>query len=149
MQWDYRDWGATMRVPAIVGAFPEPFLNGIEGKRRPVRVECEDAESEACETVKERLRDLGVAATGVVARRERHGERDPRRGRPLAAVRLVQALAEIEDGPEDERRLRALRRATARTLELLGEDGGAVEAEPAVAAWWPQRRPPTRRSSGP
>jgi hypothetical protein len=33
IQWDYRDWGAAMRVPAIVGAFPEPFLNGIEGSR--------------------------------------------------------------------------------------------------------------------
>ena len=45
IQWDYRDWGAAMRVPAIVGAFPEPFANGLEGKRRPVRVECDDAES--------------------------------------------------------------------------------------------------------
>ena len=32
-----------MRVPAIVGAFPEPMRHGIEGKRLPVRVECEDS----------------------------------------------------------------------------------------------------------
>ncbi len=29
-----------MRVPAVVGSFPEPFLHGIDGKRLPVRVEC-------------------------------------------------------------------------------------------------------------
>jgi hypothetical protein len=47
VQWDWRDWGATMRVPAIVGAYPEPFVHGLEGKRRPVRVECESGELEA------------------------------------------------------------------------------------------------------
>ena len=50
-------------MQAIVGAFPEPFLNGIEGKRRPVRVECADADA-ACDTVKRTLRDAGVPATG-------------------------------------------------------------------------------------
>ena len=29
IQWDRRDWSAAMRVPAIVGAYPEPFLNGV------------------------------------------------------------------------------------------------------------------------
>ena len=33
VQWDYRDWGAAMRVPAIVGAFPEPFVHGFDGRR--------------------------------------------------------------------------------------------------------------------
>ena len=28
IQWDHRDWSAAMRVPAIVGAFPEPFATG-------------------------------------------------------------------------------------------------------------------------
>ena len=64
VQWDHRDWGATMDVRAIVGAFPEPFLHGVEGKRRPVRVECEEAESAPCRRVKDELRDAGVPATG-------------------------------------------------------------------------------------
>ena len=63
VQWDYRSWRGTPDVRAIVGAFPEPFLNGSEGKRRPVRVECADAD-EACATVKRVLRDAGVPATG-------------------------------------------------------------------------------------
>ena len=32
VQWDHRDWGAAMRVPAIVGAFPEPFLQRARGR---------------------------------------------------------------------------------------------------------------------
>ena len=64
VQWDYRDWGAAMRVPAIVGAFPEPFLHGLEGKRRPVRVECEDAQSDACRDARATLEREGVPVSG-------------------------------------------------------------------------------------
>ena len=70
VQWDRRDWGATMRVPAIVGAFPEPFLHGLEGKRRPVRVECEDSGSSAA-----RPRATGSAPWGC-------RPREPRSARP-------------------------------------------------------------------
>jgi hypothetical protein len=60
--WDLHDWSQTDDVPAVVGSFPEPFLNGIEGKRLPVRVECEAAQSDPCRTVVARLRGLGVPA---------------------------------------------------------------------------------------
>jgi hypothetical protein len=36
--WDFRSWKSTMREPIVVGAFPEPFLHGFDGKRRPVLV---------------------------------------------------------------------------------------------------------------
>jgi hypothetical protein len=36
--WDFRSWRTRMRVPVVVGAFPEPFLHGFDGKRRPARV---------------------------------------------------------------------------------------------------------------
>ena len=49
-------------MPAVVGSFPEPFLNGIGGKRLPVRVECTDVAGSACRTV-----------TGASARRWRAG----------------------------------------------------------------------------
>jgi len=64
VQWDYRDWRETMDVRAIVGAFPEPFLHGLDGKRFPVRVECEDIASGACRRVKDVLIEAGVPATG-------------------------------------------------------------------------------------
>jgi hypothetical protein len=64
VQWDYRAWRATPEVRAIVGAFPEPFVHGIRGKRRPVRVECDDGGSGPCRGVKRALAEVGVTATG-------------------------------------------------------------------------------------
>ncbi len=36
--WDYRSWQRQMRQPVVVGAFPEPFLHGYGGTRRPAVV---------------------------------------------------------------------------------------------------------------
>ena len=36
--WDYRSWEGRERVPVVVGSFPEPFLHGYDGKRRPAAV---------------------------------------------------------------------------------------------------------------
>src|SRR3954452_21566903 len=38
--WDRHDWGAAMRVPAVVGSFPQPWRRGIGAKRAPGRIEC-------------------------------------------------------------------------------------------------------------
>ena len=100
IQWDRRDWSASMRVPAIVGAYPEPFATGIEGKRRPVRVECGQVGSAQCDGARQRLRGEGVSTSGsslgapgteavtrlVVARWPR--------------ARIVRGAAGLEDGPE-------------------------------------------------
>ena len=60
--WDRHDWSQTEEVAAVVGSFPEPFVNGIEGKRLPVRVECASISGYACRTVTARLRALDVPA---------------------------------------------------------------------------------------
>jgi hypothetical protein len=36
--WDYRSWRGSERAPVVVGAFPEPFLHGYDGKRRAAAV---------------------------------------------------------------------------------------------------------------
>jgi hypothetical protein len=36
--WDHRSWETQMRQPVVVGAFPEPFLHGWGGERRPAVV---------------------------------------------------------------------------------------------------------------
>ncbi|MBA2615350.1 MAG: DUF4430 domain-containing protein [Actinobacteria bacterium] len=36
--WDFRSWRDELRQPVVVGAFPEPFLHGWDGKRRPAEV---------------------------------------------------------------------------------------------------------------
>jgi hypothetical protein len=60
--WDRHDWSQTEHVPAVVGSFPEPFLNGVAGKRLPVRVECADVGGRPCRSVTATLRAAGVPA---------------------------------------------------------------------------------------
>lgn len=36
--WDYRSRKTQMRVPVVVGAFPEPFLHGFDGQVPPAVV---------------------------------------------------------------------------------------------------------------
>jgi hypothetical protein len=60
VQWDYHDWHATQHIPAIVGAYPEPFVHGIQGRRLPTRLECEDDSSSACKAVSDALGKEGV-----------------------------------------------------------------------------------------
>lgn len=122
IQWDYRDWRAAMRVPAIVGAYPEPLVNGREGKRLPVRVQCERQDSEPCREVMERLAGHDVVATSS-ALQGQAGENSIRVlvGR-WAALRELRGAAALERGPRASGvwvRFRA--RGTA--LELLGPGG--------------------------
>ncbi len=43
--WDYRSWaGEDMREPVVVGAFPEPFLHGYDGKPRRAVVRFQEEE---------------------------------------------------------------------------------------------------------
>ncbi len=60
--WDLHDWSQTDTIPAVVGSFPEPFRNGIEGLRLPVRLECAQPEDAACRTTQARLRAAGVSS---------------------------------------------------------------------------------------
>lgn len=92
--WDYRDWSAAIRVPAVVGSWPRPFAGGYDGGRRPVAVECLGG-GLACDAVGARLEGAGVsptvgsAASGAI--RVLVG--------PWARVRGDAAAAQIEDGP--------------------------------------------------
>ena len=63
--WDRHDWGAAMRVPAVVGSFPEPFRSGSGGKRYPVRIECAQVGDATCDAARDRLRAAGVPAAAV------------------------------------------------------------------------------------
>ncbi|GAC1324031.1 MAG: hypothetical protein NVS2B9_11140 [Myxococcales bacterium] len=65
VQGDYHRSDATLHVPAIVGAYPEPFVHGRRGKRFPVRVECENDGSPACALVRANLIRDGASPTGA------------------------------------------------------------------------------------
>jgi len=59
---DQHDEGAAAAIPAVVGAFPEPFLHGADGKKLPVRVECQNPRGAPCSAVADKLVGLGVVA---------------------------------------------------------------------------------------
>jgi hypothetical protein len=61
--WDYRDWAGAMRVPAVVGAFPEPFAHGSDGKRFPIRIDCADGAEDRCRDVASALERADVSAS--------------------------------------------------------------------------------------
>jgi hypothetical protein len=66
---DQHDSAVATRPSAVVGAFPEPFLHGVDGKRLPVRVECDDPRSGPCAAVADKLVSLGViAGRSVISR---------------------------------------------------------------------------------
>ena len=135
VQWDHRNWRGTPDVRAIVGAFPEPFLNGSEGKRRPVRVECSDAD-EACATVKRVLRDAGVPATG--ASLGATGTQNVIRVvvAPWDRARDLPSVAALEDDPKrsgvfarfSEEGELSLLDERGRTVREAGRDAGLVAA---------------------
>ena len=127
IQWDYRDWGAAMRVPAIVGAYPEPMVSGSEGKRLPVRVQCEQQGSAACKEVMDRLSEKGVVASQA-ALQGSAGEGSVRVlvGR-WSTLREVRGAAAIERGP---RASGVWARFRGETLELLRPDGSVERAAP-------------------
>jgi hypothetical protein len=61
--WDYRDWTAAMRMPAVVGSWPEPFVHGFEGKRYDATIECV-GDVEPCNDVDAALKSAGVTPRG-------------------------------------------------------------------------------------
>ena len=116
--WDLHDWSQTDDVPAVVGSFPEPFLNGTEGKRLPVRVECAAAQSAPCRTVIARLRALGVPA--AVAAIGSGAE-------PDALQVVVGPWTAVHGDPSvDEHRKRAARERRLRALRLERPDAHAA-----------------------
>lgn len=123
--WDRHDWSQTDDVPAVVGSFPEPFLTGIEGKRLPVRVECAEVESSACQGVLGRLRSFGVpAALASIS-----GGDEPYTLRvlvgPLSKLAADPGVHQIEAGPRYSG-VYARFGADAKTLQLLDAQGRAV-----------------------
>jgi hypothetical protein len=61
--WDLHDPSATQSIPAVVGSFPEPFTNGIGGKRYPVTLECAANVDAACTRVAKAMTAVHVPAS--------------------------------------------------------------------------------------
>ena len=123
--WDLHDWSQTDSVPAVVGSFPEPFVNGLDGRRLPVRVECVAISSAPCQTVSSRLRTLGVlAALAAIGPGD-----EPETLRvlvgPWTAVGGNPTVHQIQDGPRASG-VYARFSASGSTLALLNEEGATA-----------------------
>ena len=57
--WDYRDWTSAMRVPAVVGSWPQPFASADGSSSGGAMVDCR-GERQACDEVGSRLDDAGA-----------------------------------------------------------------------------------------
>lgn len=136
--WDRHDWGTTMRVPAIVGSFPEPFVNGNGGKRLAVRIECaRGSDKKPCRDVADRLSDADVTSAQALTQTD-GGEGNLRVVvGPWATVREDRAARLLELGPAAsgvyarparDGRTVALLDARGRTARTLGPGGGLVAA---------------------
>ena len=90
--WDHRAWIGEPEVAVVVGAFPEPFVHGYAGKRRPAAVTYElPAQREAAR----RLGEL-LGAEAVV----RAGEDVPAEANVLALVGGPERFTATTRGPD-------------------------------------------------
>lgn len=60
--WDRHVWTATDSIPAVVGAFPEPFVSGYGGTQYPTHIECTQTQAKACSAVLDALGHFNVPA---------------------------------------------------------------------------------------
>ncbi len=60
--WDRHVWTATESIPAVVGAFPEPFVHGYGGAQYPTHIECTQTQAKACTAVLDAIGHFGVPA---------------------------------------------------------------------------------------
>ena len=127
--WDYHDWSGVMRIPAVVGSFPEPFMHGTEGKRFPVRIDCGQDDADACD-------EASTASTMPASHPARaRSERPPARrccGCVVGTwdeVRADAAARQVEEGPDESGVFARFDPAAAPDryeLDLLDWHGGTV-----------------------
>ena len=144
--WDHRDWTEAMRVPAVVGSWPEPFLQASAGSDRlPVRVVCAGAGA-PCDAAEDALADAGVSAVVTDFGKEAEG----------ASMRVIvgewpkissdQAARLIARGPDASG---VFARAPGEEIELLDERGQVVRGgEGLLGATRVGEAPPTWIATG-
>ncbi len=59
-QWDFHDWRFRMFTPAIIGAFPRPFLYGYDGKVYPTTIVSTASFTGEADALATKLQESGV-----------------------------------------------------------------------------------------
>src|SRR6201999_204573 len=97
--WDRHGTGATKHIPAVVGAFPEPFEDGIDGKKLPVRLVCMGDVQRSCTEVEQRLEAAGIKDLARSSLEQSPGEVLRILVGPWTQVRKDIAARTLEQGP--------------------------------------------------
>ncbi|KGG81039.1 hypothetical protein Y919_02980 [Caloranaerobacter azorensis H53214] len=63
--WDYHDWSITMFIPAVIGSYPHPFINGFFGKNPGTVIMYTEDFKEGAEKLKKSLNDIGVKQVDI------------------------------------------------------------------------------------
>jgi hypothetical protein len=135
--WDHHDIQTTARVPAVVGAFPEPFLSGSQGKRLPIRLVCLSGAGRSCDEVERRLQNEDVDAlarsnleqsVGVVLRILVGPWSQVRKDIAARSLEYGPAKSGVFARPDPSGKRIALLDATGRTVRVLGAGSGLVAA---------------------
>jgi hypothetical protein len=63
--WDYHDWSFQQSIPAVIGAFPEPFRHGFDGRKRPTVVVYSANLLKEAEELQDGLVALGVSDVSI------------------------------------------------------------------------------------
>jgi hypothetical protein len=137
VQWDYHDWSAAAEIPATVGAYPEPFIHGLDGHKVPTRIECVDAGSVACKDVGDRLSADGIIASSSALGVSQRGQVLSIFVGPWSKIREIHAARTLEQGPQASGIYAKftgagagldLLDATGKTVRSLGPGAGIVAA---------------------
>jgi len=138
--WDYRDWTAAMRVPAVVGSWPEPFEHGFRGEHWPAVLDCR-ATASTCQAAAQRLAPLGVSSSGSPT-----GAIVVLVG-PWNVIRKDSTAALLADGPDRSgvfARFLTGRRPVLDLLNQQGQPAGSIgKGGGLIAALRPGDGPPT------
>jgi Domain of unknown function (DUF4430) len=145
--WDHHDWTSAMRVPAVVGSWPEPFVHGFDGERYLAEVRCARAEK-VCGTVSERLESAGAEVVAPIDEgTEPAGPRVAVLVGTWARLRTDRDARLLASGPEESgvfARLSGGRRALLTLLNQRSEVAGSLgRGAGLVAALRPDEGPPT------
>jgi len=144
--WDRHDWAATQTVPAVVGSFPEPFLDGIGGKRLPLMIECTQPAAHSCRAVEDEFTGLNLVASLSCLLCSQYNESLPVLVGPYATLTQAPAALKLA-GPVASSGVYARFEDGGRKLALLDQDGRVVRTAGAgaglVAATRYDGQPPT------
>jgi hypothetical protein len=75
-QWDFHSWNFRHLIPAMIGHFPEPFLNGCRGKVFPTLIVFQNNFEDRANSLKDflnqrRVRDVRTVSEGQLIERDK------------------------------------------------------------------------------